>query len=285
MNYSKLPHIAVAFVMFFAGSYFVYAQPSQSLIKKTITKTDSFEFGAGGTVAVTGAPEGSIRVVGNSKNEIEITARIELQAANEADFNKLIPVTGFLTDETIGRTGIISFGTFKKLGEKKLWKKFPKNLMGLPLRIDYIISVPRFCDLEIDGGKGDLSITGVEGSLRINFLETNADILAGVGATNITVGSGSVTVALGVNGWRGRAANISIGSGDLSVKLPSSASAEIDATILRTGSIENLLPDLKARDRKIPFTEKSIMAKVGVGGSSLKFTVGDGTLKLMRLAD
>ncbi|MFT3744445.1 MAG: hypothetical protein QM785_09120 [Pyrinomonadaceae bacterium] len=69
----------------------------------------------------------------------------------------------------------------------------------------------------------------------------------------------------------------------MSVKLPSNLSAEIDASILKTGSIENLIPDLKPRDRKIPFTERSIAAKVGVGGAPLKFTVGSGNMKLERL--
>lgn len=262
-----------------------FAQTQQSLIKRTITKTDSFEFGAGGTVAITGAPNGSIRIVGSNKNEIEITAEIELQAANEADLVTLGGVTGFFPNETNVRVGIISYGTFNKVGDKKLWKKFPKRLMGLPVRIDYVISVPRYCDLEVDGGKGDLSVSGVEGAMRINFLESNAKIAVISGATNITVGSGKVDVALGVNGWRGRSADIKVATGDLDVKMPSNVSAEIDATILRSGKIENTLLDLKPRDRKVQFTEKSMIAKRGVGGASLKFTVGDGSLRMGVLVD
>ncbi|MBK8465036.1 MAG: hypothetical protein IPL32_04325 [Chloracidobacterium sp.] len=263
-------------------SFSTFAQSPQ-LIKRTITKTDIFEFGSGGTLAITGAPNGSIRIAGTNKNEIEITAEIELQAANEADIAKLAAVTSYVTDEMRGRTGIISYGTYNKIGDKKLWKKFPKNLLNLPMRIDYVIKVPRYCDLEIDGGKGDLSISGVEGSMRINFLETDANIAVIGGATNITVGSGKVNVALGTKGWRGRSADINLGTGDLKVKLPSNISAEIDAAILKTGAIENTVPDLKPRSRKVPFTDKSIEAKAGVGGAPLKFTVGDGTLKMETL--
>jgi hypothetical protein len=263
-------------------SFAAFAQTPE-LIKRTVTKTDRFDFGAGGTVAIAGAPNGSVRVVGTNKNEIEITAQIELQAASEADIATLAAVTSFLTDEQIGRTGIISFGTYNTLGDKKLWKKFPKNLMGLPMRIDYVISVPHYCDLEIDGGKGDLSVSGVEGSMRINFLETDADLEVIGGTTNVTIGSGKVNVALGVNGWRSRTANIKVAKGDLNVKLPSNMSAEIDAVILHTGAIENLLPGLKPRDRKVAFTDKSIIAKAGVGGTALKFTVGDGNLKMETL--
>lgn len=260
----------------------VFSQ-TPSMLKRTITKTDKFDFGVGGTVAILGAPNGSIRVVGSVKNEIEITAEIELQATNEADLAKLAQVTTFLTDESVGRVGIVTIGTHNKLGDKKLWKKFPKNLLGLPFRIDYTVSVPQFCDLQIDGGKGDLNISGVDGTMRINFLESNARIEIIGGSTTATFTSGTVDVAFGVRGWRGRPANIQVATGNLTVRLPSNASAEIDAMILRTGAIENTIPDLKPRDRKVLFTDKSIIAKAGVGGVPLKFTVGDGTLKMERL--
>ena len=251
--------------------------------KRTITKTDRFDFGVGGTVAITGAPTGSIRVAGWQKNEIEITAVIELQAPTDADLAKLAEITGFVTDESPGRTGIVSIGTHNKFGLKKLPKNFPKNLLGLPFRIDYVINVPHFCDLEIDGGKGDLSVAGVEGTMRINFIESRAKIEVISGATTATFGSGAVEVAIGTHGWRARAATIQVATGDLTVRLPANLNAEIDAVILRTGKIENTLPGMKPRDRKVVFTDKSITAKTGVGGVPLKFTVGDGTLKMESL--
>ena len=263
-------------------SFSTFAQTPQ-LIKRTVTKTDSFEFGAGGTLAVTGAPNGSVRIFGTNKNEIEITAEIELQAASESDIGLLYAVTGFVTDEMRGRTGVISYGTYNKLGDKKLWKKFPKHLMNLPMRIDYVIKVPRYCDLEIDGGKGDLAVSGVEGSMRINFLETDADVTVIGGAVNITVGVGKVNVTLGVKGWRGRSADINLGKGDMTIKLPTNISAEIDANILKAGAIENAVTDLKPRNRKVPFTDKSVVARAGVGGAPLRFTIGDGTLKMKTL--
>jgi len=274
-------------ILFFAVllslSISAFSQAPQSLVKRTITKTDSVDFGSGGTVTITGAPNGSIRVIGTNKNEVEITAEIELQAASEADLTTLAGVTGYFTEEANTHTVINSFGTFNRLSDKKLWKKFPKNLLGLPVRIDYVIKVPHFSDLEIDGGKGDLSVAGVEGMMRINFLETNADIAVLGGVTNVTVSSGKVDIAFGVNGWRSRAAYIQVATGELNVKLPVNLTAEVDASILHTGKIQNSFPDLKPRDRKVQLTEKSIVAKKGVGGASLKFTVGDGTLRMARL--
>ena len=250
---------------------------------RTTTKTDKFDLSSGATLTVTGAPNGSIKIVGSPKNEIEIIATIGIEAANDADFAKLAAITGFVTDESTIRVAIGSVGPHNKFGLKKLPKDFPKNLLVTQFRIDYEIRVPRYTDLEIDGGKGDLSITGVEGSMRVNFIETKGDVQVVGGTTNITVGKGTLDMAFGVRGWRGRSATVNVGSGELNVSLPSNMHAEIEATILKTGTIANSLPDLKPRDRKVAFTDKSILAKAGVGGSPLKFTVGDGTMKLERL--
>ena len=273
--------VVMCMALFVASSF---AQNNGMLTRK-VTRSDRLDFGAGGTVSITGAPLGSIKVVGGSTNEIEITAQIELQAITEDDLSLLEAVTGFATpDESILKTSIVSVGTNNKQGDKKLWKKFPKNLLGLPYRIDYVIIVPKYTDLEIEGGAGALSISGVQGSMRINFLETDAHIDMIAGSLMATIASGTVDVGLGIKGWTARPAIIRVGKGNLTVRLPSNASADLDATILRTGTIENSLPDLKQRDRKVGFTDKSIMAKAGAGGTEVKFTVGDGTLRLQRLA-
>ena len=259
------------------------AQPQQ-MVQRVVTNTDRFDFASGGTVTINGAPMGSITIIGSPKNEIEITARIEVQAANEADLAKVAQLTGYATDESAIHTRIDTIGPHNKFGMKKMPKDMPKTVIGLPFRIDYTISLPKFTDLEIDGGKGDLSIKGIEGSMRVNYIESKAYIEVFTGTQLITIAGGSVDVAFGPRGWRGRSASIGLGSGVLNVRLPYNLSAEVDASILKTGSIENKIPDLKPRDRKVPFTDQSIVGKAGVGGGALKFTVGDGQMKLEKIA-
>ncbi len=251
------------------------------LMKRTTSKTDKFDFGVGGTVAISGAPVGSIRIVGSSKNEIEITAEIEIQAASEADLARLGSVTTFVTQESNGRVGIITIGTHNKLGDKKLWSKFPKGLMNLPFRIDYTITVPRYCDLQIDNGKGDISVAGVEGPMRINSLASDAKLsLIGGGLTG-TFGAGTVDISMPDRSWRGNAIDVQLVSGTMSVHLPANLSADLDALVLKTGTIENSFSSFKPRDRKVPFTDQAIISKVGTGGVSMRFAVSDGTLRLL----
>jgi len=271
------------FVLFITICSFSVSAQTKTLLKRTIYKTEKLDFGPAGTLVVNGAPNGSIRVEGWNQNEIEISAEIQINAETESDIEQLTKVTGFLLEESLGRTGILSFGTHDKSYLKSVSKKFPKHLIGLPFRIDYAVKVPQFCDLQINGGKGDLSISGVEGAMKINYLETNAVVNLVGGGILATFGSGDVSVIVPASSWRGRFADIQLASGTMNISLPPSLNAEIDANILRTGKIENAYAALKPRTRKGEFTEKWIAAKSGVGGVPLKFTVGDGTLNILNL--
>ncbi|MFN2502167.1 MAG: hypothetical protein ABR530_09160 [Pyrinomonadaceae bacterium] len=251
-------------------------------LKRMTTKTETFSFGSGGTVSIIGAPRGSITVDGGPGNEIEVTAEIEIEAATDADLSALSEVVGFVLDGGRTKSSIITIGPHNKFGGRKLPKKFPKHLMGLPFRINYVIKVPLYTDLQIDGGVGELKIKSVQGSSRINFLDATGTVEVG-GSMTATFGAGSVDVVFGVNGWRGRTANIQMATGNLSIAFPAKMSADVDARVLRTGKVENLVPALKPRGPKAAFTDQAVLATAGAGGVPLIFSVGDGTLKLTRL--
>jgi hypothetical protein len=278
----KYQRFVVTALLVLAAAVAGYGQAAGT-IKRTTHKTDRMPFGVGGTLAVVGAPHGSIRIEGWSQNEVDISATIHIEASNEADIAKLSQVTGFALQETLGRTGVVSVGPNDKKALRKFDKKFPKHLIGAPFRIDYVIKVPRYTDLQIDGGSGDLHIEGVEGTFRVNVLNGNSTIdLVGGGLLG-TFGSGTVNITIPSRSWRGRFAEVNLATGDLNVNLPSGLNAEFDANILRTGKIDNLFSSFKPRDRKADFTERSIAARSGAGSIPLKFTVGDGNMKITEI--
>ncbi len=277
MKNQKTIHLFLFAAIFFSFNIICNAQGK--LLKRTTYKTDKVEFGVGGTVSIIGAPNGSIEIEGWEKNEIEISAEIEVQAANESDLAQLATVVGFITDIGTIHTRIISTGTHDKKYLRQISKKFPKHLLEMPFRIDYKIKVPAYCDLEIDGGKGDLTLSKVEGAMRIKFLETNAKLDLVGGMMIASFGTGNVDVSIPTSSWRGRNVDIQMIGGTMNVQMSPNINAELDATVLRTGQIENTLKALKKRDRT-EFTDKVILAKAGGGGASLSFTLGDGMLKI-----
>ncbi|HUF03656.1 MAG TPA: hypothetical protein VMM38_05705 [Aridibacter sp.] len=248
-------------------------------LKRTTYKTETIESGVGSTVSIIGSPVGSIRVEGWSKNEVDISAEIEVSAANEVDLAELAKVTGFLIDEGLTKISIETVGPHDKKYLKRAAKNFPKRLRYSPFRIDYTIKVPHYTDLVINGGKGDLSITAVEGSMRIEFLESNANFAVSGGSIQATIGVGSATVNVLKPSWRGRFADIQVSSGRIDVRMPKDMNANLFARVLRTGTIENTFENIKPM-RRTTFTDSSMDAIAGSGGARLTFTVGDGTLAI-----
>jgi Putative adhesin len=270
-------NIKLLFFCLFLLVFSAYSQPK--LLKQSTVKTQSMSFGAGGTLTINGSPQGSITLESWNKNEIEITAEIEVQAENNADLALVSSVNGFVIDDTFNHIQIITIGMHDKDYMKKKFKKFPKRLLNLPWKIDYRVKVPQICDLEINGGRGDLKISGIEGVMQIKALETNAELNLVGGTINAVFGAGNVNVKIVGRSWRGRHLDIQLAAGTINVQLPENLNAQIDASVLKTGKIENLYTQLKPRDRT-SFSERLINAKAGNGGALFSFTVGEGTINI-----
>jgi hypothetical protein len=277
----RIKRILLIFGLFSITFYASLAQKAgEKLVKSTSFKQAKVEFGVGGTVTIIGAPVGSIQIKGWGENQIEIEAKIEIQAENENDIAQIASVSGFLIDRDMTHVRVISVGTYDKDYIKRVAKKFPKRLVGLPLRIDYVIKVPAYCDLEVNGGKGEFAIEGVEGSVLIRFLESKARLNVSGGAIDATFGSGEVEVNVLSPSWRGRWLNVGLANGNMRVTLPQNMNAEISMSVLQNGRIENLTSSLRPRRSSDHIGEKSINTKLGNGGASMSFRVGNGNIKI-----
>lgn len=265
------------------AAVFALSIAASGQVRRSVTKTDRFDFGAGGSVTLIGAPEGAVTIRSGTRNEIEITAVSTLTAPTDADAAKFSGSMGFVTQESLGRTTIISVGPGIKKDQKKIDSKTAKSLKGVKFSVDYTITVPRFCDLDLNIGTGALSIEGVEGSIKVNAISSDARLNLMGGSVAAIFGGGSVNAKMPDRSWRGGPIDIQVATGDLTVELPAALSAELDATILRTGEIEYSIGNVKPRDRNTPFTEKQMRARAGSGGVAMRFTVGDGKLRLVPL--
>jgi hypothetical protein len=256
------------------------ALPTQ-LVKRTTTRKQSVRFGFGGTVTVIGAPRGSITVEGWQRNEVELTAEIELNAPAEADLDQLARVNTFVFDEDLNHLSVLTTGTHDRAFMKKSAKSFPKRLLNFPWKIDYVLRVPANTDLEINAGYGPVKLSGVEGALRISATESETALTLTGGLVTTTVTAGIVTLTIPVRSWRGAGVDIRLATGTLNVDLPAGFNGDIDADILRRGQIVNTHDGLVSRE-KPGITEQTMRARAGSGGAFFKFTVGDGTVNIRR---
>lgn len=250
-------------------------------LKRTTTRHEVRRFAYGSSLTIIGAPAGSITIEAWPKAEVDITAEIELYADTEADLALLATVNSFNIDEDANHIRILSTGTHDKAFMRRVAKKFPKALMGLPWKIDYRIRVPHMCDLEIDAGRGAINLSGVEGAISLKALEGDTTLTLSGGTVMATIGGGTVKVNVGARSWRGAGAVVQLAKGDLTVELPSGFNADINADVLRSGQIENSYTELVPHERT-SFTPRSIKGRAGAGGATLTFKVTEGTLRIKK---
>lgn len=255
--------------------------PVGPLLTRTVSRREVRRFSYGGTVTVVGAPRGSITIEGWSKSEVDITAEIEVQAATEEDLARLAAVNGFVLDDDVNHLSVLTTGMHDKSYMRKAAKGFPKQLLGLPWKIDYRLRIPVSTQLEVNGGVGPISISEVEGAITLSAPQTDATLTFTGGVVTATIAAGTLHVHIPTRSWRGSGVDIQLASGELNVELPAGFNGDIDADILRTGKIENSYPGLETRDRT-PFSEKAIHARAGAGGAFLRFKVGAGTIRLTK---
>jgi hypothetical protein len=249
------------------------------LLTRTITRHETQRLLYGGTVTLVGAPAGSVTIEGWQRNEVDITAEIELHAATEEDLDRLATINNFIIDADTNHLRILSTGTHDRVLMKRVGRNFPKSLIGLPWKIDYHIRVPYLTDLEVSAGKGSLKLSGVEGTIHLNAVESDVNLTLTGGLVFVIVQSGAVSVSIPALGWHGLGADVKLAGGNLIVELLSGLNADINAEVLRMGEIRTNYPGLQAREPN-SLTPRSIRARAGSGGATLAFTVGDGTIEI-----
>jgi len=277
--------ILLFIIILLISAYPVFSQkpvvPDIQLLTRTTTRRETRRFSYGGTVTLIGAPRGSVTVEGWPRNEVELTANIELKAPTEADLDQLATVNGFVFDEDLNHLSVLTTGTHDRTYMKRSAKNFPRKLLNLPWKIDYRLRVPANTDLEINAGHGSVTLSGVEGALRVSATESETALMLTGGVVTTTVTAGAVTLTILSRSWRGSGADIRIASGTINVELPAGFSGDIDAEVLRTGKIVNTYEGLESRE-KPGLTERTVRARAGAGGAFFKFTVGDGTVNIRR---
>ena len=151
-------------------------QPTGPFLKRTTTRHETARLQYGGTVTLSAAPTGSVVIEGWDRNEVDVTATIELQAPTAADLDRLAVVNNFAFDVDMNHIRIITTGTHDRSFMKRVAKGFPKQLNDLPWKIDFIVKMPVMTDLVVDSGVGPISISGVEGALRLNAVMSDAEL-------------------------------------------------------------------------------------------------------------
>jgi hypothetical protein len=252
-------------------------------LKRVISRHETHRLPFGGTLSIVGAPVGAITIEGWDRSEIDVAAEIELHGPTNADLDLLAAVNNFAVDVDTNHVRIITTGTHDKKYMRQVARKFPRNLFGLPWKLDFRIRVPALTDIEIDAGIGPLKLSGIEGAMRVNALQSDAELSLTGGYFSGIIQRGAVTVTVPARSWHGLGMTLQLAGGTLDVALAAGFSGDIDASVLRLGEIKNAYDGLAAREGAAT-NPRLLQVRAGSGGAKLVFTVGDGTLTIKQLS-
>jgi hypothetical protein len=246
---------------------------------RTTTRHDLRRLAYGSTLTIIGPPDSSITIEGWQRNEVDVSAEIQLRADTEKDLDLLAAVNTFVLDEDANHLRVMSTGTHDKAFMRSVAKKFPKALLGLPWRIDFRIRVPFAIDLDINAGRGPISISGVEGNVQLSAAESVTNLKLTGGTLSATIAIGALKLEIPARSWRGVGATVQIAAGDITVEIPASFSGDFDAQVLRAGRVDSSYEELASASRVDP---RTLSARAGAGGAAFKFTVGDGVIVIKK---
>jgi hypothetical protein len=247
-------------------------------IVRTISRHEVRRLGYGSSFTLVGAPSGSITIEGWARAEVDVSAEIELRAGSEADLELLSHFNNFVIDDDANHLQVLTTGTHDQAFMRSA-KKFPKTLLGLPWKIDYKIRVPISTDVEINAGRGPVTVSDVEGNIRLSATEGVANFKLRGGTLSATVASGEVNLEIPTSSWRGIGAELRVAVGKIMVITPASFSGEFDAEILRIGQIDTNHEGLTQTNSR-ELNPRKWVGRARYGGPAFKLIVGDGRITI-----
>lgn len=214
-----------------------------------------------GRLALT-ADNGSVVVKGWLQSGVLVRARIDASAENES-------AAALLASKVWVDT---SGGQVRANG--------PDHSDNASWSVSYEIFVPQTGDLDVKSQNGALTISDVHGQIHFDLVNGAVRLKRVAGELTGATVNGSIQVELAGNAWDGRQMDLRTQNGSVSVTMPASYSARIQAET-NMGGIQSDFPAFPApvegntRPRRVEFN-------IGAGGPLIHVTTGNGSVRFKR---
>jgi len=214
-----------------------------------------------GRLSVDASRNGGVSVKGWLRNEVLVRARVEASAENEgaaANLASRISIDG--SGGQVRATGPESGDN-----NNSWWS------------VSYEIFVPQNTDLNLTARNGGISISDVRGQIRFEGRNGGVHLKRLAGDVSGSTANGGVQAELTGTTWDGRQLEVTTRNGGVSVTMPSSYSARIQAESERGGFQSDFPVTAQGnlRPRRLDFN-------VGAGGPLIHVTTTNGRVSFTR---
>lgn len=177
------------------GALFAVPAAVEAKIVRTVEKT--FAVQPGGTF--TGSTQGGdIRIVSGDVSEVRVVARQTIRADSEKEADDLLKDLHFRLEQQ-GNDVLAEAKYDRERGFH--WKSWP------PVTVDYTVTVPRACNLDLTTAGGDIDVGSVQGTVKartsggdLKFARIEGDLDARTSGGDIRLEEGTAKARLHTSG-------------------------------------------------------------------------------------
>jgi DUF4097 and DUF4098 domain-containing protein YvlB len=214
----------------------------------------------GGQLRIDVRPNGGAQVTGWDQSAVEGSARIQVQADNEAEARGI-------ASRVIIDAGS---GAIKASG--------PVASQGRSWSVSFVLSVPRHTDLEIEAVNGPVAITDIRGQIKATTTNGPMSLTDLGGSVHARTINGPLKIALAGSSWDGEGLDAETRNGPVSIAVPDGYSAQLEASTVN-GPFRLGIP--VTMQGEIPSGRvRSIKAPIGGGGAPVRAVTTNGPVSV-----
>lgn len=212
--------------------------------------------------SVDATPNGAITVKGWSRADTLVRSRVESHAPNQS---AAISLASQVVINAFG--GEVRAAGPKRGNDDSSWS------------VSYEIFVPQTTDLTLKSTNGSVSISDVRGQLRFDVTNGAVRLKRVAGDVSGSTANGAIQADLAGSAWEGRQLELTTHNGAVTVALPASYSAHIQAET-GNGHIQSDFPMTMTLTGELK--PHNLDFNLGSGGPLIHVSTGNGAVRLKR---
>jgi hypothetical protein len=210
-----------------------------------------------GRLVVDAEPNGGITVVGSSRRDIRLVARIQATARREADAEAMVEEIEIETEREVHATG-------PRMGRDESWS------------VSFVLEVPSSIDLDLGSTNGGISVEGVEGDLDLSTTNGGLSLAAVAGSVRGRTTNGGVNITLDGSQWRGSGLDIETTNGGVELEVPERYNARLETGTVNGGMRFDFPVTVQGR------ISRRLTTDLGSGGPPIRVVTTNGGVTVSR---
>ena len=212
---------------------------------------------ANGTLSVDAGQNGSIRITGENRRNVEVRAVVQAWAADEAEAQRVAGAVNIRSDGGLRAEG-------PERGGRTGWS------------VSFEVLAPRESNLSLETRNGSIAVAEVRGDLELEAQNGSISLDGVAGNVRARTTNGGVDAALSGDTWEGAGLDLRTTNGGARLRLPESYSARLETATVNGGIDIDFPVTVTGR------IGRELSTTLGDGGPLIRVATTNGGVRISR---